>query len=206
MEDTYINFSELVMGEGAPSKTTYTIETIDRGTPILVMAPHGGGIDMGTEEIGQAVASNNLSFYCFSARLSGGNARLHIRSENFDEPEAVNLAIMAMVVLAIHGCVSDEEQVFVGGRNKGLGCTLADSLRDAGFHVPEETPPEYAGADLNNICNCCQTQEGVQLEISRGLRKKMFAVLATRNGRKRTTEVFDSFVTTVRQTIDTWEI
>ncbi len=59
---------------------------------ILVMAPHGGGIEPGTGDIADGVAGQHHSFYCFKGIKKQGNRALHITSNRFDEPLA-----MAMV-------------------------------------------------------------------------------------------------------------
>ncbi len=88
------------------------------------------------------------------------------------------------------------ETVYVGGRNVYLKHRIIEKLKDAGFNAQEDTT-NHSGQDNGNICNKGVKKEGLQLEISKGLREKMFRELK-RNDRKYTTEVFDNFVKSIR--------
>jgi phage replication-related protein YjqB (UPF0714/DUF867 family) len=46
--------------------------------------------------------------------------------------------------------------------------------KEAGFTAAEAAKSRFVGTDLSNICNLCGRGMGVQLEISRGLRSRMF--------------------------------
>ena len=60
------------------------------------------------------------------------------------------------------------------------------ALSAAGFNAEISEIPGLKGINPQNICNRCTSGEDVQLEISRGLRGKMFENLDHRNLRKRT--------------------
>lgn len=51
----------------------------------------------------------------------------------------------------------------------------------------------HSGQEKANICNKGINKAGLQLEISNGIRRKMFKGLKS-NNRKCTTKVFDNFV------------
>jgi phage replication-related protein YjqB (UPF0714/DUF867 family) len=57
------------------------------------------------------------------------------------------------------------------------------------------------GTNPKNICNKTLLKKGVQLEITKGLRNKMFASL-NRKGRQTTTKYFDRFVSATKAAID----
>jgi phage replication-related protein YjqB (UPF0714/DUF867 family) len=57
------------------------------------------------------------------------------------------------------------------------------------------------GEEPSNICNRGTSTMGVQLEISRGLRLKLFPSLS-RSGRKKRTERFHMFVDAVKDALD----
>ncbi|GAG29954.1 unnamed protein product, partial [marine sediment metagenome] len=99
-------------------------------------------------------------------------------------------------VVAVHGAEEDGEIVYVGGRDEDLKHRTIEKLKDAGFNAQEDKT-NHSGQDNGNICNKGVKKEGLQLEISSGLRKKMFRGLK-RNDRKNTTEVFDNFVKSIR--------
>lgn len=172
MTNAYRNFRELSTYE--IEGLDWSLEYLDRGSPILVMAPHGGWIEPFTSEIARAVAGDDLSFYTFrglSARRSRkGRRSLHITSHLFDEPVASRAAARVHAVLAVHGERSrDGRFVMVGGRWRWLGNAIARRLEKAGF--PVRAPrPGLEGLDRLNICNRGTRGGGVQLEISEGLR------------------------------------
>ena len=61
--------------------------------------------------------------------------------------------------------------------------------------------PELQGRESCNLCNRGLTAAGVQLELSKAVRKTMFESL-TRTGRKETTQRFNVFVTALRSALD----
>ena len=73
------------------------------------------------------------------------------------------------------------------------------ALKIDGFNAKEDTTI-HSGRGAENICNKCKSMEGLQLEISNGLRKKMIKEL-NRKDRKLTTQVFDKFVQSIRSVL-----
>ena len=121
---------------------------------------------------------------------------MHINSTNFDEPKCIEICKTSDYVVAVHGAEENGKTVYVGGRNEDLKHRIIEKLKDAGFNAQEDTT-NHSGQDNGNICNKGVGKEGLQLEISNGLREKMFRGLK-RNDRKYTTEVFDNFVKSIR--------
>jgi len=197
--DKYTGFKEL---------TRHEIEGVDyvilarKGTSsIAVIAPHGGGIEPGTADIADAVAADRHTFSAFKGIKKTGNAILHITSDRFDEPTALKIAEQARMVITIHGCRGQEERVYVGGRDDAVKKRVINALNRAGFHAEESLKPGLRGKNPENICNRCRTGLGVQIEISKGLRTRMFEGLGKRSIRKKT-ETFYSFVRVLRDAID----
>lgn len=136
------------------------------------MAPHGGGIEPGTTEIADAVAGDVHSFYTFIGLKKRGNTKFHISSIQFDEPEGIELAKNSKTILTIHGCKENKKIVYLGGRDIPLKEKIRTALLDANFSVRESS--QFPGKNPFNICNQSRSHIGVQLEISAGLRRKMF--------------------------------
>lgn len=179
MPDTYRCFWELQ--ESEREGEDWTREQVDRGSRILLLAPHGGWIEPLTTELAKAVAGGEFSFYSFVGLKGGGNERLHLTSHRFDDPVALEAVTRADRVLAIHGERSRHGAfVMVGGRWDEMKAALSGALQEAGFQVLE--PREgLGGRHRRNICNRGRLGAGGQLEVSEGLREH-FRRDATRQG------------------------
>ena len=170
---------------------------------VVVMAIHGGGIEPGTGELAEAVAGEDYGCYVFKGLKKSGNSTLHISSNSYDEPQGVQLAAESRVVLSIHGCRGAGERVFVGGRNRRCQREVVQALVAAGFASICSEVPGQRGLDPRNICNRCRGNAGVQLEITRGLRDRMFEHLDQRSSRRKT-PVFFAFVACLRDVLWAW--
>jgi phage replication-related protein YjqB (UPF0714/DUF867 family) len=106
------------------------------------------------------------------------------------------------IVLTVHGCEGEGEVVYVGGLQKAMKQKIHEALSDSGFRVRMSPIPMMGGESLQNICNRGQSGAGVQLEISKGLRKKMFFDLETHRGRNMKRDVFHKFVSVLRKTLE----
>lgn len=164
---------------------------------IAVIAPHGGGIEPGTTEIAEALAASEHSFYSFEGWKERHNADLHMTSDRFDEPTGLSIVQNVQTVIAVHGCEGREEVVYLGGLDEALKSEIQGALTGAGFPAFASPRPELRGINPRNLCNRGRRGRGVQLEVSKALRKSMFANLG-RQGRKRRTESFRSFVRALR--------
>lgn len=193
--DRYKNYDELKRNQ--TEGKDYQIYSRLGDSGVTVIALHGGGIEPGTSEIADAVAGRDHSFYAFEGIKSRNNSDLHITSESFDEPKANDLARKSRVVLSLHGCGGDEEVVCVGGLDQDLSTSVKGRLADAGFSAIYSPDPGLHGTSPSNICNRGHTNKGVQLELTRALRREMFDSLK-RSGRKNKTETFYRFVSVLR--------
>jgi phage replication-related protein YjqB (UPF0714/DUF867 family) len=194
----YASYHELRQHE--TEGVDYRIQVREALSPIAVMAPHGGEIEPGTLELADAVAGIEYAFYAFEGKKPKGNGALHITSTSFDEPIALRLVRKSRIVLALHGCEGLEEKVHLGGRDEDIKARIKEELEKRGFAVEEEAKPAWQGRHSQNICNRGQTGRGVQLELTRSLRKKMFTSLEKRDGNNRT-ETFRSFVSALREVL-----
>jgi phage replication-related protein YjqB (UPF0714/DUF867 family) len=194
--DRYNSYTELRRYE--QEGHDYNIKVRYGRSGIAVMAPHGGDIEPGTSEIADAIASADHTFYSFEGAKESENRRLHITSTRFDEPLGADVACHAQVVVSIHGCKGKEAMVCLGGLDGSLKASLKTALGEAGFAIGERA--ELSGTSCLNLCNRGLGGVGVQLEISSGLRRTMFQDL-TRDGRRKTTEVFKVFVSAFRKAL-----
>ena len=173
----------------------YQIRERNGESGILLMAPHGGGIEPGTTEIADAVAGKEHAFYTFSGIRKKRNRLLHVTSRLFDEPRALDMVRRVAAIVAIHGCRQAAPVVYTGGRYKQLRRHIDGALTDAGFSVGQH--PKLPGLHPTNICNRGRCGMGVQLEISAGLRHEIFG--DPKPGQKLPkTVVFSAFVVAVR--------
>lgn len=199
--DTYASYHDLKRHEKEGADFVVLFRTGASG--LAIIAPHGGGIEPGTVDIADAIAGGDHAFYAFKGVKKKGNATLHLTSNRFDEPIGSRIAEGADLVVAIHGCREKTAFIDIGGRNHGLKEFLRRVLTAAGFDAAISSTPGLRGRDPENICNRCRTGEGIQLEISRGLREKLFDNLDKRSFRNRT-RLFYVFVETLRSALVSW--
>jgi len=166
-KDTYYNFRELQHNEILDED--YRISLFDVGSPITIIAPHGGKIESKTSYIAGSIARDKFNYYCFEGIKSNNNSCLHITSHNFDEPAALKLIARSQTVVAVHACTDDKALVYPGGRDEELIGAIAKELKAAGIMVADRNS-KYRGLRPNNICNRGASGKGAQLEVSRGLR------------------------------------
>jgi phage replication-related protein YjqB (UPF0714/DUF867 family) len=193
----YRSIRELARRES--QEGAYRIEYRRGASEVAIMAIHGGGIEPGTTEIADAVAGPDHSFYSFTGTKPKGNWRLHISSRCFDESIGRRIAETAGIVVTIHGCQGNEPGVYLGGRHRGLKRAVSSALEAAGFFVAEE--PRFPGETRQNICNRGRLGSGVQVELTRALRRSFFIELSSAEGRSRRMPPFHRFVSALRQGI-----
>lgn len=169
VRDKYKSFAEL--GAGEIAGTDFSINTLARPqSGVLILAPHGGSIEIGTSELAGLIAGSQYSLFTFDGLKSRGRNRdLHITSHNFDHPECIALAARHAVVVAIHGCNGDSSQIYVGGLDEPLTALLTQRLTAAGFPTTADGH-RYPGRNPLNICNRGTRGRGAQLELTLDLR------------------------------------
>jgi phage replication-related protein YjqB (UPF0714/DUF867 family) len=193
----YKSFAELSQSER--EGLDYSRMVSKRKSGIAVIAPHGGGIEPGTSEIAKAIAGRVFSCYTFDGLKQSANELLHITSTSFDEPQCLHLLESSQIVVAVHGCVGKDDVIYIGGLHDSLKAQLIQALRKAGFDA-REAIANYSGNQPQNLCNRGQSGQGIQMEITDGLRRTMFKGLS-RQDRKITTPVFRKFALAVRKTL-----
>ncbi|WP_272029935.1 poly-gamma-glutamate hydrolase family protein [Oceanobacillus kimchii] len=184
LSSRYSSYEELK--EHEEPHEDYEINYSQRDSDITVIAIHGGGIEPGTSEVAKGLADRmDLSYYLFEGIKPTGNMILHIESTLFDEPIGRNMVQESVSALSIHGYQGEESMIFLGGRNEAYRDAIRDALQHRGFAV-EDAPSHISGMSEDNIVNDTQLGEGVQLELTAGLRDSLFV-----NGdRSDTTDVY----------------
>src|SRR5262245_6670175 len=104
-------------------------------TETIIMAIHGGGIEIGTSEIALATAGYHpatlvpvvdgygLHDFClFYGLLTDGNGGLHVTASHYDEPIATELVQNARRCISLHGCKDTQAygKIQLGGRDYEL--------------------------------------------------------------------------------------
>jgi phage replication-related protein YjqB (UPF0714/DUF867 family) len=200
MADTYPDFATLARNER--SGIDYRVRVRRARPGFALVAPHGGGIEPGTSEIADAIADEKFSFYAFEGLKSKNNTDLHITSTRFNEPMCLTLLGASEGVVTLHGEHSEEdgEGVFMGGLDDALAAQIATALTRQGFDVRKHKNRNLQGREKKNVCNRGTSGKGVQLELSKAVRKTMFDSL-TREGREHPTPRFDVFVKAIRKVL-----
>ena len=168
--DRYRSFAELQAAER--EHVDYRIVAIDRGSPVTIIAPHGGRIEPPSSKLATLLAAETFNLYCFEGlRADLEHHELHITSPNFDEPRCCKLVGVSDVVVAFHGQQDRDRPhcVDIGGLDLVLRDRMADELGRDGFEARTEGHLFPATGD-ENICNRGRRGQGVQLELPRSLR------------------------------------
>ncbi len=196
--ERYPDFENLEKNEsrGADYRILWRVGT----SGIAVFSIHGGEIEPGTTRIANAIAGWEHSFYAFEGTKTSGNLALHITSNRFDEPKAMEIVRQSEIVISIHGSAKTKPLVELGGLDEELKHRILHELRDAGFQAEERDRLPFCATNRTNICNLCGRGMGAQMEISRGLRATMFRNL-TPEGRRYHTAAFVRFTESVRKAI-----
>jgi phage replication-related protein YjqB (UPF0714/DUF867 family) len=156
----------------------------------LIVAPHGGVIEPGTDLLAKMIANNgNYGLYTFTSNkqicddISGCRA-MHITSTKFNEPALEKLLAYYTsttgVPVSIHGYGSLDKQepypgettnmIISGGRNSGLKEIISNNLRTLGFSTDVRNSSKdgpFSGTNPNNFINITNPSGGVQIEVSR---------------------------------------
>jgi phage replication-related protein YjqB (UPF0714/DUF867 family) len=197
-----------------------TVQQVRSVPATAVLAPHGGGIELGTSELCLAVAGYHpdtlepqgtvYDYWMFEGLRSSGNGDLHVTSTGCDDPAARSLAGGSRHTVTLHGCSAQQagapagnpQAVLVGGAGEACKARLMYRLGAAGFQVLDgDTVPELAGVHPDNITNRTLLRGGGQLELTWELRDAMFDVNTAASRRKTTTDVFWTFTAAVRQAL-----
>ncbi|WP_416905125.1 poly-gamma-glutamate hydrolase family protein [Micromonospora echinospora] len=187
-----------------------------------VLAPHGGGIEVGTSELCLAVAGYHPAtlaptgpgvpghdYWIFEGLRGSDNGELHVTSTGCDDPQARSLCGGARFAVSLHGCTAAQvglpdtgQAVVVGGLDTVLRGYLHEEFAAVGVTTLDGSDhPDLAGVSPANIVNRTLTGAGAQLELTTPLRTAMFGT-NTRAQRKHTTlPLFWTFVAATRAAV-----
>ncbi|MDR3567005.1 MAG: poly-gamma-glutamate hydrolase family protein [Syntrophobacteraceae bacterium] len=196
--DRYASFKELFDNE--VEGADYKIRSRAGTTGIALLCIHGGDIEPGTSEIADGIAGRDHTFYALEGIKKSGNKTLHITSTVFDEPCSIEIVCNSEIIVSVHGCAETEETVHIGGLEKTIKERIAKKLIERGFEAQIDSNSRFRGTDQRNVCNLCGRGMGVQIEISRGVRSKMFRDLS-KEGRQVRSEVYYRFIFAVREAL-----
>ncbi|MFE6000316.1 poly-gamma-glutamate hydrolase family protein [Streptomyces sp. NPDC056454] len=201
MADTYPNYAALA----AARQLGVDYRLVSRtppGSRLIHLAIHGGGIEPGTQEVADYLATSANRFYAFDAMLSSGNEVLHLGSTTFDEPQALTMVELSDYVISWHGTSGDDPVTYVGGLDTEIAARVRGSLEAAGFAVVDPDSGMLSDS-LANICNKGARSMGVQLHLSLGLRNSFFEDFS-RTGRDSgpRTGQFYSYMAAIQQALN----
>lgn len=194
----YENYSDLK--EQAEEGKDYRILIREGKTSIAVIAPHGGGIEVGTSELAQAIAGDDHHLYCFEGIRPGVMNHLHLTSTRFDEPRGLALVRRSDLAVSVHICSGEEDLVYVGGRHRVLKEAAIKALRSIGFEAVLDRTV-HAGLNPRNITNQGKLGRGLQFEVTEALRDEMVQIDSFGKVRG-TNPTFNRFVRTVREVLE----
>ncbi|MFP7731897.1 poly-gamma-glutamate hydrolase family protein [Priestia aryabhattai] len=162
MRDVYQSFQELSQCERAG--IDYEIECVMRRREIVVLAIHGGTMEIGTGELAEKIAKKlNATLYIFKTLKAENPFELHITSANYDEEMARQLVKKSAVTISLHGAYSDASTTYIGGRDEKLEKAVRQAL--SSFPI-SEAPVHLKGVSPRNIANSNLRHKGLQLEIT----------------------------------------
>ena len=170
----YPNFAALSAAENEDKDFRVRIED-RKGSPIVIVAPHGGGIEPGTYKSPRRLRDAT----CHLLILPGSSRRA---TEFFTLPartltsRVVQRWLKRPTTCSDHGEESEEPVVYLGGKDSESGGRVRKALATAGFTVKEHPNRQLQGLAKRNICNRNRSGAGSSLS-SAGSPRKVFSIL-----------------------------
>lgn len=189
---------------------------------LMVTCFHGGDMEHGALETGDAVASSlgstwwGIDAFVRGEKMPGSTSpswdALHLSSNNYGHQGLLDMLAECDFAISFHGSVDWAEHItspgagpgvpysFIGGTNEPFKEAVAVSLRRHGFlcDTDVENFPTFPGTNPNNIVHQTRSGSGVQIEMSNAQRRTFFVGGDfTRPNRGNTTSEFDLYVSAV---------
>lgn len=172
MTDKYNSMTELFQNE--KENQDYELIVVDNDSEVLLTSIHGGGIEVGTTELVEAIRElGNYNIYEFKGIKSSNNSSLHVTSTNYDAPQLVELIKETDYAISIHGASGSEPICYMGGNDIKLRNAIWSALENIGINV-QIAPPNIIGENDDNITNRTRKSKGVQMELTLALRQSFF--------------------------------
>lgn len=172
--DTFGSMKELETAYKGLYNKVWNKQSRYSNSDTMIFAPHGGGIEVGTTEVANAIAKKgHYDFFAFNGLKNSNNRSLHVTSTHYDEPELLEHLKTKQHSISIHGAQGKDKVVYVGGSDRRLGYLCMQELNKRGIKAVR-APQNLAGTGSKNIVNRNKTNQGVQLEMTTALRKSMF--------------------------------
>lgn len=161
-----------ILGIDYDIKNTYGV-----GDYLVHIAIHGGAMEPPTSQLAAYCAGTNGALYSFEALSDITASQLVLDATTFDEPFCVaNVANSARTVSwrGVDDQREAEEVCYVSGLDDVLVALVVQELSAAGF-VTDTPPLRFAGGDPQNIVNKNKNGSGVQLDLTKSLRRTFYA-------------------------------
>ncbi|WP_329271975.1 poly-gamma-glutamate hydrolase family protein [Streptomyces sp. NBC_01451] len=147
------------------------------GDYLIYIAIHGGAMEPPTSQLAVYCADVTGAYYSFEALSDLTAATLSLSATTFDEPFCqvnVGNSLRAISFRGVEDQRESEEVAYVSGLDDVLVALVSQELTVAGFIV--DTPPlRFEGSDPQNIVNRTRLRAGVQVDLTRSLRKSFYA-------------------------------
>lgn len=198
--DKYANFAELA--EHETEGEDYQIEYTDMGTELLILSPHGGGIEGGVSELVRAFSAD-YSTYLFEGIKPSQNWDLHITSNHFDEPQAVKAVKEHNYTLAFHGYHDIVEHTLVGGTDTGGAKAIVRALHNEGFSAELVSPSHRLAGEIPKISIINAKQVKAFNWKSARLNERLFSEFGLWTRASSKNETFQTYVSAVKEVLET---
>lgn len=147
------------------------------GDYLVYIAIHGGAMEPPTSQLAVYCADATGAYYSFEALSDLTASTLALPATTFDEPfSQVNVgnSTRAISFRGVEDQRESEEVAYLSGLDDVLVALVGQELTAAGFVV--DTPPlRFEGSDPRNIVNKTRLHAGVQIDLTRSLRKSFYA-------------------------------
>jgi phage replication-related protein YjqB (UPF0714/DUF867 family)/phage baseplate assembly protein W len=147
------------------------------GDYLIFIAIHGGAIEPPTSQLAAYCAGTTGAYYSFEGLSDLTASALALPATTFDEPFCqvnVGNAARGISLRGVEDQRETEEVAYVSGLDDVLVALVSQELTTAGFIV--DTPPlRFEGSDQQNIINKTRLGAGVQIDLTRSLRKSFYA-------------------------------
>jgi phage replication-related protein YjqB (UPF0714/DUF867 family) len=136
----------------------------------LVIGIHGGGIQLYTSDIVYGIAGTRHGFYLFEGFIQDAQTRMHVSSDNYNEPRFDKMVPQYSRGIAIHGLKEERgPAVLVGGLDEALTDRFIENFNKAGIPARKYSDSRVS-ISPKNVCNRGANGAGIQMEVPKKMR------------------------------------